>query len=265
MLLNSVVIVLREFLEAALLVSVLLVMSRRMRLGRGWLVGALLVGLAGAVAYAHFLAAVSELFEGVGQELTNALLQFGVFAGLVLVVFLVARRHGHLATRHRFLTLAMAATVALAISREGSEIIIFVSGFMQMESLVMSVSLGSMAGAAIGSSIGILLYYLLLAIPERPATGVSLVLLSLAAASMCSQATKLLIQADWIAVAGPVWDSSGVIPEQSLVGQLLYALVGYEATPTAAEVAVYGGSIVTLCTVAVLGWTLLKAAEEDAR
>jgi len=264
MLVSSVIIVLREVLEAALLLSVLLVLSRRMQIRPTWLLAAGLLGIGGAVAYAQLIGPVSELFEGVGQELTNAALQFGVFLALVPILFLVARHRGHTAKPTELLPSLMALTVALAVSREGSEIIIFVSGFLQMESLAMSVLLGSLAGAAIGFSVGILLYYLLLAVPAGNSTWISLILLSLAGSSMCTQATKLLIQADWVAAAGPLWDSSAIVTEQSVPGQLLYALIGYEASPTMPEVAAYAGSIVVLGLCAILGWTVFTSTGEDA-
>jgi high-affinity iron transporter len=258
MLVNSVVIVLREVLEAALLISVLLAQSRRMQLRARWLLPALALGVSGAIAYAMLLGPVTELFDGVGQELTNALLQLGIFAGLVATVFLVARHSPRTNESQGILTACMAVTVALAISREGSEIFIFVSGFLVMKEMLLSVALGSLAGAGIGCSVGVLLYYLLLAMPERRATLTSLALLGLAASSMCSQATKLLIQADWLTVSGPLWDSSGVVPEQSVLGQLLYALIGYEASPTAQEVAAYAGSMAIIVISALLGRLLFK-------
>ena len=64
MLINSVVIVLREVLEAALMVSVLLAVSRILQLNSRWLRVALVVGLGGAAIYGHYLGTVSELFEG---------------------------------------------------------------------------------------------------------------------------------------------------------------------------------------------------------
>lgn len=263
MLVNSVIIVLREVLEAALLVSVLLSLSRRIRVGMSWLLAAAAVGLAGALAYARLLAPISELFDGVGQELTNAVLQFGVAASLAPIVFLVARNRGRPGDETAWLPLLMGLSIALAIVREGSEIIIFVSGFLQMDSLVMSVTLGTLGGAAIGFSAGVLLYYLLLAMPERHSAWISLILIGLAASSMCVQATRLLIQADWVTVDRPLWDSSGIVSEQSLPGQMLYALIGYEATPTATEVIVYAGSIALITFCAFLGWSVCAGGRES--
>jgi high-affinity iron transporter len=256
MLVNSVIIVLREVLEAALMISVLLAVSRRLRLALNWLIIGIAVGIGSAFVYAHYLGPVSELFDGVGQELLDAVFHFGAFAALALILYLIARQHGGVGTRSRALPVAMTLAVALATCREGSEIIIYVSGFLTQNNFYSSVGIGSLAGAGIGFSIGVLFYYVLLALPARRALWLSLVLLGFAAAGMCAQATKLLIQADWLTIAGPLWDSSGIIAENSLAGELLYALMGYEASPSALEVSAYLGSLVVLVTAVSLGWLM---------
>ena len=89
---------------------------------------------------------------------------------------------------------------------------------------------------------------MLIAQPARRALSISLGLLLLIGAGMSSQATRLLIQADWISAGGALWDTSGILAEDSLSGQLLYALVGYEASPSALEVAAYVAAIAFLLT-----------------
>jgi high-affinity iron transporter len=42
----------------------------------------------------------------------------------------------------------------------------------------------------------------------------------------------------------PIWDTSSFISEQSTVGQVMFAMMGYEATPTLLQVLVYITSIV---------------------
>jgi high-affinity iron transporter len=263
MLVNSVIIVLREVLEAALMISVLLAVSRPLQIGTRWLWTGLVLGLIGASVYARFISPVSDLYEGVGQEVLNALLQFGVFGVLALVVFLVARRQGVPGENDKLLPTAMATAIALAVTREGSEIMVFVSGFLQIKGFLSSVGLGSITGAAIGYSVGVLFYYLLLSLPERRTLQLSLVLLTLAASGMAAQATGLLIQADWISIAGPLWDSSGLIAEDSLPGQLLYALIGYEASPSATEVMMYTGSILFMAVSVFVGFMLFKRKGGD--
>jgi high-affinity iron transporter len=122
-----------------------------------------------------------------------------------------------------------------------------------MEEFFSAVSIGSVAGAGIGFSIGVLFYYLLVALPERRSLRISLVLLGLAAANMCIQATSLLIQADWLPAAQPLWDTSNWIHEGSLPGQLLYALVGYEATPSPIEAGAYVAALATIGLAAFAG------------
>ena len=265
MLINSVVIVLREVLEAALMVSVLLAASRLLQITSRWLVVALTLGLVGAAAYGQFLDPISELFEGVGQELFNALLQYAAFAALAIVAFLIARQRSGLGGEKSILPGMMAMAVALAVIREGSEVLIYVTGFVQISNFLSSVGIGSLAGAAIGSSVGVLFYYLLLALPPRRALLISLTLLGLAASGMSAQATGLLIQADWISIAGPVWDSSRFIAEDSLTGQLLYALIGYEASPSATEVITYLASIAVMAVSVVLGWTIFSNRSNEPR
>ena len=243
MLLNSVVIVLREVLEAALLMSVFLASASLLNVKNRWVAIALASGLLGAALYGYALAPVSELFDGVGQEICNAFLQFLAFACLVAVAFQIPRRIANPGSAQTMILILMVLTTALAITREGAEIIVYVSGFIGMSNFFSAVAIGSVVGACIGFSVGVLIYYLLRALPPRHTLPTILVLLMLISAGMASQATRLLIQADWLSAAGSVWDTSALLSEQSLTGQLLYALVGYEASPSSIEVLVYLGSI----------------------
>ena len=70
---------------------------------------------------------------------------------------------------------------------------------------------------------------------------------------MMSQATQFLIQADWLASTEPVWDSSHIISEHSLPGQLLYALMAYEATPTWSQIIIYLTSLLLMLIVILSG------------
>ncbi len=239
MLLTSVIIVLREVLEAVLLLSLFMVISSMLELSLRWMRSAIGFGLIGASVYGVYINAVSEWFEGVGQEVVNAFLQFLVYPLLVLSVFLFVRQYRVGSRDNVSLAWLMTACAALSITREGSEILIYMSGFFQSEQMLANVLVGSTIGAAIGISVGVLFYFLLLSQPPRRSVLAIVFLLCFVGAGMCAQATQLLIQADWISISGFIWDSSAIIPEGSVVGQLLYALIGYEATPSIIEVTVY--------------------------
>ena len=241
MLLNSVIIILREVLEAALIVSVLLAMSQKLNISRRWLVIALLLGLVGAIIYAANINYISMAMEGVGQEVANASLHILIYS--FIAIFIVSlKSHDN----HQAIVISMLSCVALATIREGSEIVIYINGFVSVPELFYHVVIGSIVGAGIGVSIGIFFYYLISNLSLNKGISLGLLMLIFIAGGMVSQATQLLIQADFIVSQQALWDTSSLISERSLLGQMLYALIGYEATPTPIQSILYISSLIIM-------------------
>ena len=246
MFLNSVILVLQEILEAALLISVLLVFSKRYGIKPHWLFAAMGMGAIGALLFAINMAEISEWFDYVGQEVVNALIQFSILFFLgIFTAFLpknsflsVENPHtvgGELTQHHqknRWVITWMLLIVSLALTREGSEVFIYIGGVIGHPSHIQPTLTGAGIGAGIGLSAGVLIYYGLLWLPHQRVALGGLVLLSLVVGNMASQATLLLTQADWLPYSRILWDSSKLLPENSILGHLLYALIGYEATPS---------------------------------
>ena len=258
MLLNSVIIILREVLEAALLISVLLVLTQSLGKSFRWVTWAMLVGLIGAAVYGANLDTISDWFDGVGQEVVNALLQVCIFSLITLSMVLLPR-HMYARESGRPLAFMMILSVALVLTREGSEIIVYLYGFLQGSDQLLSVLLGAGIGGSIGISAGVLFYYLLRNWPKRRTVNISIAVLMLVGSGMASQAAQLLIQADWLPSQLPIWDSSGWISEASVTGQLLYALIGYEATPTAVQAGFYFGGLLLLASVFLVSQRCYRA------
>lgn len=256
MLLTSVILILREILEAALPLSILLAMTRFLQLRFLWFSIALAAGLAGAALYGTQLAAISSAFDGVGQELLNAALQILLYGLLIPIAALMIAHHCRDGVSATPLYAAMAVAVVAAVTREGSEIFIYLSAFRYQPEVFSSVLKGGLLGAGIGFSIGALFYYLLLGLPRRGILPAACVLLTLVAGAMCAQATRELIQADWLPARAALWDTSMLVAEGSIPGQLLYALVGYEATPSPLEVFVYIGGMLLMAALLLLTWFL---------
>lgn len=149
-----------------------------------------------------------------------------------------------------FLLSALMAS-AMAITREGSEIFLYLNGALQQEENMRTILIGSGIGFSIGASMGILLFYGLTGLPRRGGLAISVLVLALFAGNMLSQSTLQLTQADWMPSLQPAWDTSAWMPENSITGQLLYALVGYEATPSAIQITSYLAGVLLVCIVAM--------------
>jgi len=255
MLLTSVIIVLREVLEAALLVSILSAMSVTGNIGRGWVGWALLFGALAGLAMSQQADMISGWFDGVGQEVSSAAMQLMIYSLMVVFVYLIQARNMSGGAVAAVLKLLMVLIVGLAVAREGFEILIYMLGFISDLQVFFVILTGAAIGTGIGISLGALIYYLLRGMPEPWSRRVSLILLLLVSAGLLSQAALLLIQADWLPSKLPLWDSSAILAENSVAGQLLYALVGYEATPTAIQAGAYfGGALLVLLVAGMSAW-----------
>ncbi len=247
MLLSSVILVLGDTLEAALLVSILLMISNQQWNKVAWLWFGIFGGLVLAWFFARYMAEISEWFDYVGQEIANASLQILTALLLVVCAWALCKSRqfdagGGQSQENRFtflFTFCAAGAVTLAITREGSEILIYTGGFIQQKEYLHTVLTGSFVGFGIGLSIGILIYYGLLSLPAKWRLYAPVTLMALFAGNMLSQAVLQLTQADWISSTRAFWDTSDWLPEKSIPGQLLYALVGYEATPSAIQLIAY--------------------------
>lgn len=235
MLLDIVVIVLRETLEASILIGVLLSIGRQEHIEIYWVFVALIVGGISAIVYALNLGVISELFDYFGQEIINALMQYLIYCVLVMIIaaqYMDAKFSNNLKG-------LMVVAVSLALTREGGELFVFFSGFFQSDESILSVMTGGFIGLAVGLSAGAIAYYSLAIYAGNRARTVHTVVLVFVAAGMVNQATQLLIQADWVTAGQPLWDSNRILPESSVFGQLVYAVFGYEATPSKVEFVTY--------------------------
>ncbi len=258
--LGTAVIVFRETLEAALIVTIVLAATRGIR-GRGaWIGGGVLAGIGGATLIAGAAGAIAGSFEGMGQELFNA----GVLLAAVAMLgwhHLWMAEHGRaLASELRQLsesvragaaTLgALTVAVGLAVLREGAETVLFVQGLAATES-ARDVLVGVALGAAGGAAIGTLLYFGLVRIPMRHFFRVTGWLIVVLSAGLAAQAARFFEQANLLpSIVPQLWDSSFVLTESSLAGQLLHVLIGYTARPSGLQALFY---VVTLAALIVAG------------
>jgi high-affinity iron transporter len=260
MLLNSVILILREVLEAAILVSVLLALSRNLGQPMRWLWWSLPLGALGAFWFASSMGEITDALDGAGQEVANAGLQLMVYCFTTGILAMSARGEGGADGRWLGLRVLMTGAVACAVIREGSEILLYITGFAASEEHRTAVFAGSAIGAGIGISLGILMFSALRALSAGVGYRSCIGLLCLIGAGMVMQATMLLEQVDWLPAGLPLWDSSALVSEQSIAGELLYAVFGYESTPSGIQVLLYSLSLLLMLAVYALA-RLLRSAD----
>ncbi len=271
MLLNAVIFILRETLEAALVISVLLAIAAQFKKNMRWLIAGISAGVFGAYLYAANMKQLSAWFDYSGQEVVNAALH-GAIVVLITVhvaalVMLLLRDEAGLAAGHRYHRIywaSAASIVSLAVVREGSEIFLYLGRFYPQSPEGLAVVLGSGIGFGIGLSTGIILYYGLLGLSRRSKLAVSVTLLALFAGNMAAQLSLQLTQADWIPHTQALWDSSRFVSEHSVLGHILYAMFGYEATPSFIQVMSYLAGVVVVATSICMSWFFNGRADNCA-
>ena len=143
---------------------------------------------------------------------------------------------------------ALALVCGIAVLREGSEIVLFlygiaIAGGSTRLGMVTGGAFGVIAGAAAGAAI----YFGLLKIPLRYLFSTTSWLILLLAAGMASQAAAFLAAADVVPTLGNNrWDTSTILTENSLVGQLAHVLIGYTARPAGIQIVFYLATLVVI-------------------
>jgi high-affinity iron transporter len=259
--LAALVIVFREVFEAGLIVGIVMAVTAGVPGRALWVSGGVVAGVLGACVVALFTGGLSQLFGGAGQEVFNAgILGFAVLMltwhnvwmsrhGRELVAEL--RAAGEAVVSGSKSLFALAVVVAIAVLREGSEVVLFLYGVAAAQGGgSWGMLAGGVVGMVLGSSVCLLTYLGLITIPTRYLFSVTSALIALLAAGMAAQAIAFLEQANIVtALDQTVWDTSWLLSDSSFPGRALHTLIGYVDQPTAMQVVVY---TLTLAVIAIL-------------
>lgn len=271
--LASLLIVFREVLEAGLIVGIVLAATEGIAGRAAWIAGGIGGGLLGAGLLAVFAGSLAQAFSGNGQEVFNA-------AVLCLAVLMLGWHNLWMASHGRAMAqdmralgrdvaagnrslLAMAVVVAVAVLREGGEVVLFLYGVaVSTQAGPLPMLLGGAIGVAGGVALSWLLYRGLLAIPVHWLFTVTSWLVALLAAGMAGQAAALLAGDGIIPAWGyQLWDTSRLLPDGSLAGRAATALLGYSDRPMGVQLAAWAVTLFVL----VAGARALQARSSGTR
>lgn len=269
----TAIIVFREVLEAALVVSIVLAAVRGVNRRALWVSGGVAGGLLGAAAVASFAEVIASAASGVGQELFNAAVLFVAVIMLGWHNVWMSRHGRELASSVKGVGEAvragarpmhvLAAVVGMAVLREGSELVLFLYGIAASASGEASGMLaGAFAGVGVGVAVGAALYLGLLRVPSSRLFAVTGWMILLLAAGMASQGAAFLVQADILPALGEsVWDTTALITDAGIPGRVLHTLIGYSARPYGIQVVFY---LATLGAIVALMKIVNAAGRADA-
>lgn len=260
--LSSLLLALREGLEAALIIGILLGAIHKMKMQhlRVWIWYGVAAAAALSIAAAVGLNAVGAKFEGRGEEIFEGSMMILAAGLLTWMIFWMHRQARYLrqnleagvqkavSTNSRGALFLVAFT---AVAREGIELVLFL-----MAARYASEPISALLGAIAGLSLAVLLGYILFASTYRLNLQhffqVTNILLLLFAAGLLAHGVHEFNEAGLIpAGIDHVYDINWLLPEKSTFGLLLTAMFGYNGNPSLTEMLTYtlylfGLGIVTL-------------------
>ena len=258
--LGPLLITLREGLEAALIIGIIMAYLARTGNRQGfkqvWLgtASAVLVSLiAGAAIYA-----VAGELSGRAEEIFEGLVMFTAVGVLTWMIFWMRSQavdiKAHLHAQVRLAlsggsTFGLAAIAFVVVVREGIEMALFLFAATRVAESFALFATGAALGLVAAAVIGYMVYKGSSRLNLKAFFNVTSVALIVFAAGLLAHGIHEFHEAALIPpVIEHVWDTNAFLPEKSTLGQFLTAIVGYNGNPSLVEVGAY---------VAFLGTVLL--------
>ena len=248
--LASFLLSLREGLEAALIIGI--VLSVLVKLKRTDLSSVVWRGV-GLAALLSLLAAIAlnllgMEFEGKGEEIFEGIAMLLAAGVLTWMIFWMQNHGGTLKNEIEEQTnqatlgkgqKALFALAFLAVFREGIELALFLLAARLTSSPLQTIT-GALLGLISAGILGWVLFTSTMKLSLRNFFGATNVLLIIFAAGLVGLGIHEFNEAGLIpSVIEHVWDVNGILSDKSEMGLLLKALVGYNGNPSLTEVGAY--------------------------
>ncbi len=256
----SLLITFREGVEASLIVGILLGFLKKTKQTQyaKYVWAGVVAAVVVSVAVAAAILAVGAELEGPAEPLFEGTMLF-IAVGLVTCMIFWMRyqsrtlksslesemsaavQNGH--------PRALFATAFFAVVREGIETALFISAIGFTNKSVDTLT-GSVLGLLVAALVGYLIYASTLRLNLRTFFSITSVLLLVIAAGLFGRAIHEFIEVGLLpALREGVYNVGGFLPPESTIGQVLTALIGYNAAPDLLETIGY----VSFLTLAMFG------------
>ena len=257
------IVTLREGIEAALIVSILLAYLKQLgRTDRAhvvWWGTALAIGLSAVVGTVIF--AVGAEFEGTAEQVFEGLVTLTAVSVLTWMIFWMRRQGARIKSdlQEKVDTalvaggFALAALAFTAVLREGIETALFLFAAAKGTAVDAGGVAGQVTGAVLGLGLavvlGVLLYRGGIRMNLRTFFRVTGSILIVVAAGLFAYSVHELQEAGWFPLlTATAFDLTETLPDDSGVGAVLRGLVGYNADPSTLELFAWLGYVILVGT-----------------
>jgi high-affinity iron transporter len=248
---SSLLITLREGLEAALIIGIILAYLARTNNRHGfkpiWLgtslavVASLITGFTIYILAGEFSGQTEEIFEGIAMFIAVGVLTWMIFWMRKQAVDIKAHLHTQIQsvlTEGSYLGLVMLAFVVVV--REGIETALFLFAATRTAESPVLFIIGGLLGLAIAIGIGYSIYKGSSRLNLKTFFNLTSLVLIVFAAGLLAHGIHEFHEAGIIpTVVEHVWDTNNIIAEKSTFGQFLTAIFGYNGNPSLVEISVY--------------------------
>jgi high-affinity iron transporter len=254
--LPSYILSLREGLEAALVIGIVLSSLRQMR--RQDMTSAVWAG-AGSAALLSLLLAIlltrlglelkdptEAIFEGITMLLAAGILTWMIFWMTQRARNMKAELESSVQSASRTGKWSLFGLAFIAVLREGVELALFLTA-ATFSSTAYQTILGTFLGLGTAILLGWSFFATTVRLDLRRFFQVTGLLLILFSAGLVARGVSELVQVGWVpALIEHVWNLGGLVSTESVLGQTLGALFGYSANPSLMQVLAYAGYFVAV-------------------
>jgi len=249
--LSTFIIALREGLEAALIVGILV--AYVVRTDRRYLLKPLWTGVAVALVLSLGLGAIlsftsAELSDR-GEELFAGVTSFAAVGLVTWMVFWMKRTartlrnelHGKVDQALTGGPISLALVAFFAVAREGLETALFVYTNFKTVGAISTATLGLVLGLALAVGLGYLIYNRSVKINLSKFFTVTGVALIIVAAGVLSYGVHEFQELGWLPGADDfIWDVTPWIAKESILASLLGGAVGFDTTTSWVQILAWG-------------------------